>query len=86
MDKHQILFVEGDTIIVPGQIQYNSFYPIGKGAERRDPRKKDTLVFSYDENVLSAYPQAPWKHYFSDHRDGGAFYFEELAQEKKLNS
>ncbi|MDG1572903.1 hypothetical protein OZ410_11300 [Robiginitalea sp. M366] len=50
LDKYQVIFVRNDSFIIPKYIQYNTFYPKGKGFNYVDKRQKDTLVFQFEEH------------------------------------
>ena len=78
-DRFIIFFVEGNTSYLPRHIQYNMYYPYGKGHESIDPRVKDTLFFSYDSTYISTNMYNPGIFTIADSSADGSFYFDDLG-------
>ncbi len=82
LDKHNVFLVKKDKdateFLEIRSLQYNTYYPVGKGANRVDKRVFDTLVFDYNKAYLKVSELEPWKHYVLFLSTSGSnFVFEE---------
>ncbi|MEA1784557.1 hypothetical protein U1E44_00495 [Arenibacter sp. GZD96] len=77
LKKHIIFIVKGKEFIKPHFIEYNSYYPVGKGDEAIDPRLKDTLYFKLDSGYLKKSFEDGNKYFFQDIYSDQMFYFRE---------
>lgn len=65
-NKYRIYFVHGDEFIEPRYLEYNSYYPIGKGENAIVNKVKDTLYFKLDTKYIKTYAQIPDDFYLND--------------------
>ncbi|WP_139959428.1 hypothetical protein [Flavicella sediminum] len=91
LDKHIIFLVKDNKYIKPKYINYNSYYPIGKGDNAIINKTKDTLFFKFDENYLLQLNNGSDNLTLVDSNSDETFYFErqettfDLKVETKLD-
>jgi hypothetical protein len=77
IDKYVIFFVNGNEFIQPRHLEYNSYYPIGKGENAVNNKVKDTLFFKLDNKYVYRSKYEPKSFLLKDGHDvTSGFYFE----------
>lgn len=86
-NKYKIYFVHGDEFIEPRFLEYNSYYPIGKGEDAIVNKVKDTLCFKLDTKYVKTYAQIPDHFYLSDSGNAatsGAFFLRKVQSSNHI--